>query len=185
MKRPPVTGPAMLAALRYIASAPGCTNYAAACAIGPNGSHGYGDRTVKRCFARGLIANRAPWGARAYAWHLTPAGQLELKADMVRRDDIRALLIAAGQAGDPDQVVLCRRALLGAVDGPNWQACARVVAGCACADCSAPYCITCEACEGQLCEEHARLSSLYGAFCADQQRCADRLSARKHLTQVK
>lgn len=185
MKRPPVTGPAMLAALRYIAAEPGCTNYAVAVAIGPHGSHGYGDRVVKRCFGRGLIANRAPQGARACAWHVTPAGQLELKADLVRRADIRALLTAASQAGDYEQVTLCCKALLGAVDGPNWQACARVIAGCACADCQAPYEATCIVCDAQLCEEHGRSTSQPGdTFCADQQRCADRYAARRHLVRA-
>jgi hypothetical protein len=173
----------MLAALRYIASAPGCTNYEAATAIGPHGSHGYGDRIVKRCLGRGLITNRAPQGARAYAWHVTPAGRLELKADMVRRRDIVALSQAAAEAGDMDQVILCSRALRGAVDGPNWQACARVVAGCACADCCAPYESTCIVCDAQLCEEHGRSTSQPGdTFCADVLRCTDRLHERKHLT---
>lgn len=185
MKRPPVTGPAMLAALRYIASDPGCTNYAVAVAIGPHGSHGYGDRVVKRCFGRGLIANRAPQGARAYAWHITPAGRLELKADMVRRRDIVLLSQAAAQAGDMDQVSLCSRALRGAVDGPNWQACARVVAEHACADCCAPFEVSCVVCDAQLCEEHGRPVSQPGdAFCADVVRCTDRLRDRRQLAQA-
>jgi hypothetical protein len=46
------TGPRMVDVLRYVNANPGCTNQAVACAVGPNGSHAYGDRIVKRCYRR-------------------------------------------------------------------------------------------------------------------------------------
>lgn len=124
------TGPGMLAVLRYLAQHPGATNQAAAVHAGPNGSHAYGDRLVKRCAARGLIedANAGDENARSYAWQLTEAGRLEVEADKVRAADIDELRAEAAAAGDHDQVRLCDKALAGAVDGPNWQDCARVIA---------------------------------------------------------
>lgn len=50
-------------------------------AVGPHGSNIYGDRTVMRCVARGLIAlDGTGNGGRngAYAVHLTPAGYASL-----------------------------------------------------------------------------------------------------------
>jgi hypothetical protein len=119
----------MMAVLRYVAEHPGRTNQAVACAVGPNGSHAYGDRLVRRCHLRGLIADRNQSSPlRSCAWELTPAGRIELEADAVRRSDILALLDEAWAADDAEQIVLCRRALVSAVDGPNWQACARAIA---------------------------------------------------------
>lgn len=120
----------MMDVLRYVAAHPGCTNQQASVAVGPNGSHAYGDRVVKRCYRRGFIVSRNAGDpkARAYAWELTGIGRVELEADKVRRDDIRALFDEARQAGDDDQAALCARALAGVVDGPCWQMCARVIA---------------------------------------------------------
>ena len=129
MKRLPWTGPVMFDVLRYVAAHPGCTNQQVAVAVGPNGSHAYGDRAVKRCYRRALIRSRDTGGpGHAYAWELTGFGRVELEAGTVRRDDIRALRDAAGTAGDLDQVALCDHALAGAAGGPCWQVCARVIA---------------------------------------------------------
>jgi hypothetical protein len=72
----------MVDVLRYVNANPGCTNQAVACAVGPNGSHAYGDRTVKRCWRRGLIANlnQDDPHARVCAWVLTDTGEVELRA---------------------------------------------------------------------------------------------------------
>jgi hypothetical protein len=120
----------MLEVLRYLENHPGATNQAVAVHAGPNGSHAYGDRLVKRCAARGLIedANVGAEHWRHYAWRLTEAGRLELEADRVRTADIDQLRAEAAEHGDRAQVRLCDKALAGAVDGPNWQDCARVIA---------------------------------------------------------
>jgi hypothetical protein len=130
MTNRPSTGPGMLEVLRYLAEHPGATNQTVAIHAGPNGSHAYGDRLVKRCYARGLIedANAGAEHWRRYAWQLTAAGRLELAADEVRTADIEELRDEAIERGDFGQARLCDRALAGAVDGPNWQDCARVIA---------------------------------------------------------
>ena len=46
----------------------------------------------------------------------------------VRTADIRALRAEAIEHGDFERARLCDKALAGAVDGPNWQDCARVIA---------------------------------------------------------
>jgi hypothetical protein len=127
-KREPVTGLRMLAVLRYVAEHPGCTNREVAYAVGPNGLHAYGDRIVSRCARHGLIRDVRADGARAYAWELTAEGRIELEADKVRVKDIAVLRDEAVRAGDAAQAQLCEKAINGAVDGPNWQACARVIA---------------------------------------------------------
>jgi hypothetical protein len=130
MTNRPSTGPGMLQVLQYLAEHPGATNQTVAIYAGPNGSHAYGDRLVKRCAARGLIedanAGTEPW--RHYAWQLTDAGRLELAADEVLRADIKAARDEAVEHGDFERARLCDRALAGAVDGPNWQDCTRVIA---------------------------------------------------------
>lgn len=124
------TGPRMMDVLRFVEEHPGATNQRVAVNVGPNGSHAFGDRIVKRCAARGLIenGNAGDEHARSYAWQLTAAGRLELEADKVRTADIRALREEAIEAGDSGRARMCDKALAGAVDGPNWQDVARAIA---------------------------------------------------------
>lgn len=121
-------GPKMIDALAYVSQYPGIVQQQAAKAIGPNNSHAFGCRILHRCYDHGLIRRRYVTGLRGHRLELTPYGRLVLEADEVTRDDIRALFAEAAQAGDLEQVALCRKALNGEVDGRNWQRCAQVIA---------------------------------------------------------
>lgn len=72
--RTPRVGYTMFNVLLYVAEHPSCTQQAAAIYAGPNGSQGYGARSVQRCLTAGLIEDDRSRGKRGYSLRLTEAG---------------------------------------------------------------------------------------------------------------
>lgn len=70
-------GPCTLNAVRWVALYPGETKHFIAVRVGPHGSNAYGDRTVLRAMARGLIENRST-DPRRYALFITDVGRAAL-----------------------------------------------------------------------------------------------------------
>lgn len=78
MAKTPRVGPAMWAAVEYVAAHPGCPKLPAAKAAGPNGSTAYGYQAVDRTMVAGLIEHRGQTGDR-YALYVTDAGRTLLE----------------------------------------------------------------------------------------------------------
>jgi hypothetical protein len=66
-------GPAMKAAVEYVASHPGCPKLPAAEYCGPHGSRKFGYAAVNRAMRAGLIEDRGTERTR-YALHVTAKG---------------------------------------------------------------------------------------------------------------
>jgi DNA-binding MarR family transcriptional regulator len=72
--RPQRTGPAMKAAVRYVAEHPGCTKYAAGTAMGPTNAIAW--RAINRAIEAGLIEAKAGENRRqGYALTVTEQGE--------------------------------------------------------------------------------------------------------------
>ena len=66
-------GPKMTEAAEYVAAHPGCTQQQASIAVGPNHSHGFGSRVVRRAQKAGLL--RYEGDIRGYRLYVTAEGR--------------------------------------------------------------------------------------------------------------